>query len=114
MAFKGKFIYMTHHFILLRLNSFDIRVDREGWQFEHSVSQLRVCFSAEDAKNVLWQWLAMVRRWGSLAFVGNFVYMVRPFILLRFNPFDLKVDWERWWFEHSGVSVVGLLITRGC
>ena len=114
MAFKGKFIYMTHHFILLRLNSFDIRVDREGWQFEHSVPQLQVCFSAEDAKNVLWQWLATVRRWSSLAFVGNFVYMVRPFILLRFNPFDLKVDWERWWFEHSGVSVVGLLITRRC
>ena len=61
MAFKGIFIYMAHHFILLRLNSFDIRVDREGWQFEDSVSQLRVCFSA---KNVLWPWLATLRRWG--------------------------------------------------
>ena len=96
MAFTDKFIYMAQHFILLRLNSFDIRVEGEGWQFEHSVSQLRVCFSAEDAKNVLWPRLATLRRWGSLAFIGNFVYMARPFILLRFNHFDLRVDWERW------------------
>ena len=87
MAFKGKFVYMAHHFILLWLNSFDIR---------DSLSQLRVCFSAEDAKNVLWPRLATLRRWGSLAFIGNFVYMARPFILLRFNHFDLRVDWERW------------------
>ena len=30
MAFRGKFVYMTHHLILLRLNPFDLRVDREG------------------------------------------------------------------------------------
>ena len=29
---------LAHHFILLRLNPFDLRVDREGWWFEHSVS----------------------------------------------------------------------------
>ena len=34
MAFTGKFVYMAHHFILLRLNAFDLRVDREGWWFE--------------------------------------------------------------------------------
>ena len=33
-----KFVYMAHHFILLRLNPFDLRVDWEGWWFEHSVS----------------------------------------------------------------------------
>ena len=33
-----KFVYMAHHFIMLRLNPFDPRVDREGWWFEHSVS----------------------------------------------------------------------------
>ena len=27
-----------HHFILLRLNPFDLRVDKEGWWFEHSMS----------------------------------------------------------------------------
>ena len=38
-----KFVYMAHHFILLWLNPFDFGVDREGWWFKHSVSQLRVC-----------------------------------------------------------------------
>ena len=37
MAFTGKFIYMAHHFIMLRLNPFGLRVDWEGWWFEHSV-----------------------------------------------------------------------------
>ena len=29
MALTGKFVYMAHHFILLWLNPFDLRVDRE-------------------------------------------------------------------------------------
>ena len=29
MAFTGKFVYIAHHFILLQLNPFDLRVDRE-------------------------------------------------------------------------------------
>ena len=29
---------MAHHLILLRLNPFDLSVDREGWWFEHSMS----------------------------------------------------------------------------
>ena len=41
---------MAHHFILLRFNPFDLRVDKMGWWFEHSVSWLRVCLSAEGAK----------------------------------------------------------------
>ena len=32
------FVYMAHHFILLRLNPFGLRVDREGWWFEHSMT----------------------------------------------------------------------------
>ena len=38
MASTGKFVYMAHHFTMLRLNPFGLRVDREGWWFEHSVS----------------------------------------------------------------------------
>ena len=38
------------------------------------------------------------------------VYMAHHFILLRFNPFDLRVDMEGWWFEHSYVIVSGLLV----
>ena len=38
MTSTGKFVYMAHHFIFLRLNSFGLRVDRKGWWFEHSVS----------------------------------------------------------------------------
>ena len=45
-----KFVAMAHHFILLRFNPFDLRVDKMGWWFEHSVSWLRVCLSAEGAK----------------------------------------------------------------
>ena len=30
MTFTSKFVYMAHHFILLRLNPFDLRVDKEG------------------------------------------------------------------------------------
>ena len=31
-------ICLAHHFILLRLNSFGLRVDEEGWWFEQSMS----------------------------------------------------------------------------
>ena len=37
MTVTGKFVYMTHHIIMLRLNSFELRVDRERWWFDHSV-----------------------------------------------------------------------------
>ena len=37
MALTGKFAYMAHHFILLWLNAFGLRVDMEGWWFEHSL-----------------------------------------------------------------------------
>ena len=38
MTFTGKFVYTAHHFILLWINAFDLRVDREGWWFEHCVT----------------------------------------------------------------------------
>ena len=56
------YIYiMAHHFILLRLNPFDLRVDTEGWWFEHSVSWLPVCLPAEGAKIVSWPCLSSLR-----------------------------------------------------
>ena len=68
---------MAHHFILLRFNPFGLRVDREGWWFERSMSWLRVCLSAEGAKNVSWPWLSPLRGWGSLTmtFTSKFVYI---------------------------------------
>ena len=45
---------------------------------------------------------------------GKFEYMADHFILLRLNPFDLRVDREGWWFEYSCVIVAGLLVSRGC
>ena len=45
-----KFHVLVHHFILLLFNPFDLRVDWEGWWFEHSMSYLQVCLSAEGAK----------------------------------------------------------------
>ena len=38
MTFTGKVVYMAHHFILLQLNPFVVKVDMEGWQFEYSMS----------------------------------------------------------------------------
>ena len=34
VAVTRKSVYMAHYFILLRLNPFYFRVDREGWWFE--------------------------------------------------------------------------------
>ena len=36
MAMTGIFVYMDHLFILLRLNPFDLEVDRERLSFEYS------------------------------------------------------------------------------
>ena len=43
----------------------------------HCVIVARVCFSAEDAKNVSWPWLSPLRGWGSLtmSLTGKFVYI---------------------------------------
>ena len=49
-----------------------------------------------------------------MTLTGKFVYMARHFILLWLNPIDLALGRERWWFEHSCVIVVGLLISIGC
>ena len=71
------FSYMAHHFILLPLNPFGLKVNREGWWFEHSMSWLQVCLSAEGAKNVSWPWRSPLRGWGSLtmAVTGKSVYI---------------------------------------
>ena len=71
------------------------------------VSELWVCLSAEGAKNVSWPWLSPPRGWGSLtmAFIDKFIYMAHHFILQQLNPFDLRIDREGWWFEHSFVIV---------
>ena len=48
------------------------------------MSWLRVCLSAEGAKNVSWPWLSPLRGWGSLtmALTGKFVYI---YIYTRLN-----------------------------
>ena len=38
IVFTGKFVYMAHHFTLVRLNPLPLSVDEEGRWFEHSVS----------------------------------------------------------------------------
>ena len=69
-----------------------LRVDREGWWFEHPMSFLMICLSTKGAKNISWSWLSPLRGWGSL---------IVHFILLRPNPFGFRVDSEGWWFGHS-------------
>ena len=63
MAFTGKYVYMAHHFILLWLNHFGLRVDREKWWFEHSM-WFQACLTAEGAENVSWLWIFPLRGWG--------------------------------------------------
>ena len=103
MTSSGKFVCMAHHFILQWLNRFGLMVDAEGWWFEHSMSQLRVCLSVEGSKDVSWFWLYPFRGSGSLTMTsgGKFLCMAHHFILLWLNPFGLRVDREGWWFEHS-------------
>ena len=78
-------------------------------------SKLQVCLSAKGAKNIFCPCLSPLRRSGSLttALTGKFVSMDYHFILLRLNPFDLGVDREGWWFEHSHLIVVCLLASKG-
>ena len=33
MTFTGKFVHIAQHFIMLRLNQFELRADREGGFF---------------------------------------------------------------------------------
>ena len=108
-------LHTAHHFILLRLSLFDIRVDRVEWWFEHSVSWLRVYFSTEGPKNIFWLWLSPFRGWDSLvmAFTGEFVYVAHHFMLLRLSSFDLKVDSEGWSFEHSVLRLSICLLVDG-
>ena len=49
MTIIGKLVYRAQNFILQRLNPFGVKVDRKGWCFQHSMSQLRVCLSEEGA-----------------------------------------------------------------
>ena len=66
---------MPHHFILLRLNPFDLRVDREGWWFEDFVSQLWVYLSVGGAKNLSWPWLSpLVWLWHLL--VNLYIWLI--------------------------------------
>ena len=68
---------------------------------------MRVGLSTEGVKKVSWPWLSPLRGWGNLTMTstGKFVFMAHHFILLRVNPFGLRVDSEGWWFEQSNIIV---------
>ena len=85
MTFTGKFVYVTHYFIFLLLNLFDITVDMVGWWFKYSILQLRVYLSAGDAKKVSWLWPFPLQWWVSLtmAFTDKLLYMAHNSILIR-------------------------------
>ena len=103
MTSIGKFVYMAQYFILLRLNPFGLRVDRELWWFEHSMSKLRVYFSTDHAKNVSWFWVSPLREWSGLTMASTEIVVcaAHHFVLLWLNPFGLRVDSEGYWFEDS-------------
>ena len=69
-------ICTIYRYIYIGIHKY-IYMDREGWWFEHSVSWLQVCLSAEGAKNVSWPWLSPLRGWGSptMSLTGKFVYI---------------------------------------
>ena len=92
MTSTGKFVCMAHHFILLRLNPFGLRVDREGLWFDHSMPSLGFGWSLEGVKNVSGFRLSPLGGWGSLTMTstGIFVCMAQQFILLLLNPIGLR------------------------
>ena len=47
---------------------------------------------------ISWPWLIPLRGWDSLtmSLTGKFAYMAHHFILLWLNPFEFRVDRERW------------------
>ena len=59
--FIYKFVYMAHHFILLRLNPFDLRVDREESWFEPLYVIIAGLLASRAYKNVSWPWLSPLR-----------------------------------------------------
>ena len=67
------------------------------------MSDFWVGLSAEGAKNGSWPCLFPFRGWGGVTMTstGKFVYNAHHFILVRLNPYGLRVDSEGWWFEHS-------------
>ena len=93
LAFTGKFVYIAHPFILLRLNPFDLSV------------------AVEASKNVSWPWLSLLRGWGSLtmAFPGKYVHIyiyiyiyiafVKDHTFLLFSHKQLF-----WWLRHLKVD----------
>ena len=113
MTFAGKFVYISHHFILLWLNPFDIRVDTKGWWFENSMSKLRVCLSAGGVENVSWNYISLLRRCGSLwhSLVNLYIWLT---ISSCYGPISLILGF----IGRDGVwalcvIVVSLLVSRG-
>ena len=100
VVFTGKFVYTTRHLTLPKFHPFGLRqgscFDMQGSWFEQSASYLGLCLSAECATNAAWPWLTALQWWGSLtlAFNGKFVSIAHQFILLRLNPYGVKLD--RW------------------
>ena len=45
-------------------------------------------------------------------YIYSCVYIAHHFILLWLSPFDLSVDVEGWWFEHS-VSLLQVCLSAG-
>ena len=106
MSLTDKFVYMAHHFILLRFNPFDLSlgfIGRDGGLSTlcHSCRfpcQQRV-LKTFPGPGYLHSKDGVFRICHLLANL----YMADHFILLRLNPFDLslRVDRKGWWFEHS-------------
>ena len=107
---------MVKHFILQRFNTFGLMIYNEGWWFEHSVSKFQILLSEEGVKNVSSSWLSPLRGWSSLimTFTGTFVYMALHFFFLRLNPFCVRIDNERWRFQHSVSQLQGFFSAQGC
>ena len=59
---------------------------------------LGFCLSAKGAKNVFWPGLSPLQVGDSLtmAFNGKFLYITLNLIMLRRNPFDVRLDRKGW------------------
>ena len=107
-ALNSKLVYMAYQFILLRLNLFDLWVDKKGWEFERSVLYLQVCLSAEGAKKfpgpgylrskdrVVWLWHLLVNL---CMYMTIHIYLIYIFYYILYLPkyihisYKLKLKW---------------------
>lgn len=68
----------SFYFFFLRLNSWNVSVDRKWWWVKHFTSWLKVWSPAEGGKSIFWSMIYPLRRWDNYSWDND--EMPRTFI----------------------------------